>query len=78
MPRMCLVGPKSFMANFNRSFRVKIFKKLTNEEPYVTLDKTDTEEQSDKDRGDVASKESGLQLVVNIRGESESATDEDE
>ena len=41
------------------------------------LDKTDNEEQSDNDRGDAGSEESGLQLVVDIRGESESATDED-
>ena len=58
--------------------RVKIFKKRTDKEPYVTLDKTDNEEQSDKDRGDAESEESGLQLVVDTRGESESATDEDE
>ena len=58
--------------------RVKIFKKRTNDEPYVTLDKTDNEEQLDKDRGDAESEESGLQLVVDTRGESESATDEDE
>ena len=32
--------------------RVKIFKKRTDEEPYVILDKTDNEEQSDKDRGE--------------------------
>ena len=48
----------------------------TDEKPYVTLDKTDNEEQPDKDRGDAESEESGLQLVVDIRGESESATDE--
>ena len=56
--------------------RVKIFKKQTDKEPYVILDKTDNEEQSDKDRTDAESKESGLQLIVDIRGESESATDE--
>ena len=53
--------------------RVKIFKKRTDEEPYVTLDKT-----SDQHRGDVESEETGLQLVVNIRGESKSAIDEGE
>ena len=58
--------------------QVKIFKKRTDEKPYVTLDKTDNEEQPDKDRGDAESEESGLQLVVDIRGESESATDEGE
>ena len=57
--------------------RVTIFKKRTDEEPYVSLDKTNNEEQSDNDRGDAGSEESGLQLVVNIRRESESATDED-
>ena len=56
---------------------VKIFKKRTDEEPYVSQDKTDNEEQSDNDRGDAGSEESGLQLVVDIRGESKYATDED-
>ena len=58
--------------------RVKIFQKRTDDEPYVTFDKTDNEEQSDKDRGDVESEESGLWLIVDIRGESKSATDEGE
>ena len=58
--------------------RVKIFRKRTNERPYVSLEKTDNEEQSDNDRGDAGSEESGLQLVVDIRGELESSTDEDE
>ena len=58
--------------------RMKISKKRTDDEPYVILDKTDNEEQSDKDRDDAKSEESGLQLVVDIRGESESATDEGE
>ena len=56
---------------------MKIFKKQTDDEPYVTLDKTNNEEQSDNDRGDEESEESGLQLVVDIRGESKYATDED-
>ena len=34
------------------------------------------EEQSDEDHGDAGSEESGLQLIVDIRGESESVTDE--
>ena len=55
--------------------RVKIFKKRTDEKPYVILERTDNEEQSDKDRGDAESKESGLQIIVDIRGESESVTD---
>ena len=46
--------------------QVKTFKKWTDDEPYVTLDKTDNEEQSDKDRGDAESEESGLQLVIDI------------
>ena len=54
---------------------VKIFKKWTDDEPYVTLDKTDNEQQSEKDHGDVESEESGLQLVCNIRGESENDMD---
>ena len=48
------------------------------DEPYVTLDKTDNKEQPDKDRNDAESEESGLQLVVDIRGESKSAKDEGE
>ena len=58
--------------------RVKIFKKWTDDKPYVSLDKTDNEEQSDKDRSDTESEESGRQLVVDIRGESESAMNEGE
>ena len=58
--------------------RVKIFKRRTDDKPYVNIDKTDNEEQSDKDPGDAESEESGLQLVIDIRGESESATDEGE
>ena len=54
---------------------VKIFKKRTNNESYVAIDETDNEEQPDKDRGDADSKESGLQLVVDIREDSESDTD---
>ena len=50
--------------------RVKFFKKRTDDEPYVTLDKTDNEEQLDKDCGDAKSEESGLQLIIYIRGES--------
>ena len=57
--------------------RVKIFKKRTNKEPYVTLDKTRNEEQSNEDDGDAGSEKSGLQLIVNIRGESEEASYED-
>ena len=56
--------------------RGKIFKKRTVEEPYVILDKTDNEEQSDEGRGDARSEE-GLQLIVDIRGESESVSNED-
>ena len=58
--------------------RVKIFKKWTDDKPYVTLDKTNNEEQPNKDRGDAESEESGLQLIVDIREELESATDEEE
>ena len=50
----------------------------TDDVPYIALDKTDNEEQSGKGCGDAESEESGLQLVVDIRGESESATDEGE
>ena len=55
--------------------RVKIFKKGTNNESYVAIDETDNEEQPDKDRGDADSEESGLQLVVDIREDSERDTD---
>ena len=57
--------------------RVKIFKKRTDDKPYVSLDKNDNEDQSDNECSDVGSEESGLGLVVDIRGESESASDED-
>ena len=57
--------------------RLKIFKKRTDEEPYVTLDKTDNEDQSDNECSDAGSEESGLRLVVDLRGESKSASDED-
>ena len=56
--------------------RVKIFKKRTDDKPYVIQAKADNEEQSDEDHGDAGSEESGLQLMVHIRGESE-ASDED-
>ena len=39
--------------------------------------KADNEDQSDEDHDDVGSEESGLQLIVDIRGESEEASDED-
>ena len=42
----------------------------------MILDKIDNEEQSDEDRGDAGSEEE-LQLIVDIRGESESVSDED-
>ena len=58
--------------------RVKIFKKRTDEKPYVSLDKTDNEDQSDNEWGDARSEESGLLLVVHLRGESEEASDEGE
>ena len=50
---------------------VKIFKKRTDDKPYVIQDNTDNEEQSNEDHGDAGSKESELQLIVDIRGESE-------
>ena len=57
--------------------RVKVFKKPTDKEPYVIQEKTDNEEQSDEDHGDAGSEESELQLIVDIRGESEEVSDED-
>ena len=56
---------------------VKIFKKRTDDKPYVIQDKADNEEQSDEDHGDAGSEESELRLIVDIRGESEEASDED-
>ena len=53
--------------------RVKIFKKPIDDKPYVSLDKTDNEEQSDNECGDA-----GLRLVFHLRGESEEASDEGE
>ena len=40
-------------------------------------DKNDNEDQSDNECSDAGSEESGLRLAVDIRGESESASDED-
>ena len=57
--------------------RVKIFKKRTDDKPYVSPNKTDNEEQSDNECGDAGSEGSGLRLVVDLKEESESATDED-
>ena len=57
--------------------RVKNFKNRTDEEPYVIQTEADNEEQSDEDHGDARSEECGLQLIVDIRGESEEASDED-
>ena len=58
--------------------RVKIFKKRTDDKPYVSLDKTETEEQSDNECDDAESEESGLQLIVDITEQSEEASDEGE
>ena len=46
---------------------MNIFKKGTDDVPYIALHKTDNEEQSGKGCGDVESEESELQLVVDIR-----------
>ena len=54
---------------------VKIFKKRTNVELYVTLDNTNTKEQSDKDHEGAESEESGMKLIIDIGGETENATD---
>ena len=55
---------------------MKIFKKRSDAKPYVIQAKADNE-QSDEDHGDAGSEESGLQLIVDIKGESEEASDED-
>ena len=57
--------------------RVKIFKKRTDDKPYVIQAEADNEEQSDEEHGDAGSKKSGLQLIVDVRRESEEASDED-
>ena len=57
--------------------RVKIFKKRTDDKPYVIQAKADNEKQSDEDHSDAGSEESELQLIVNIRGESGEASGED-
>ena len=56
--------------------RVKIFEKQTDDKSYVSLNKTDNKEQSDNECADAGSDESGLRLVVDLTGESETATDE--
>ena len=56
---------------------VKIFKKRTDDKPYVIQAKTDNEDQSDNECSDAGSEESGLRLLVDLREESKSATDED-
>ena len=58
--------------------RVKIFKKRTDDVPYIAVDKTDNNDQSGKGFGDVESEESGLRLVVDLMGELEEASDEGE
>ena len=58
--------------------RVKTFKKRSDTEPYVTLDNTDIEEQSKKDHGGTESEESRLKLIIDIWGETKSATDKGE
>ena len=58
--------------------QVKIFKKWSDAKPYVTFNNLDTEEQSDTDHRDAESEESGLELIIDIGGETESATDDGE
>ena len=57
---------------------VKIFKKRSDAKPYVTFDKTDIEEQSYMDYRSAESKESELELIIDIGGETKGATDEGE
>ena len=57
--------------------RVNIFKKQTDDKPYVSLDKTNNEDQSDNECSDAGSEEGELRLVVDLRGQSKSASDED-
>ena len=58
--------------------RVKIFKKWTNDEPYVILEKTETKEQSDKDHENVESEESEQDLIIDIGEETEGGMNEEE
>ena len=46
---------------------MKIFKKQTDEKPYVIEAKADNEEQPDEDHGDAGSEESELQLIVDVK-----------
>ena len=55
-----------------------IFKKQSDTEPYVTLDNTDIEDRVDMDHEDVGSEESGVELIVDLMGEIEGSTDEEE
>ena len=57
---------------------MRIFKKRIVIEPYVVLDNTDIEEQSDKDHRGAEREERGLELIIEIGGETESTTDEGE
>ena len=57
--------------------QVKIFRKRTDDEPYVTLERTDSKEKLDKDHGGAGREESGFEFIIDIRGESNRlATDE--
>ena len=72
--RLCKLDATMLRVPIARKW-VKIFKKRTYEEPYVIEDKTENEEQSDEDRGDAGNEEE-LQLIINLRGESKSASDQ--
>ena len=57
---------------------MKILKKRSDAEPYVTIDNTDTKEQSNKNHEGAESEKSGLKLIIDIGEETEDATDEGE
>ena len=57
---------------------MKIFKKRSDNEPYVSFNNTDTKEQSDKSYEGSESNESGLELIIDIGEETEGTTNEGE
>ena len=58
--------------------RVKIFKKRSDAKPNVTLNNTETKEQTNKSYRGMESEESGLELIIDIGEETEGTTNEGE
>ena len=57
---------------------MKIFKKRSDDELYVSFDNIDTKEQSNKSYEGSESNESGLELIIDIGEETEGTTNEGE